>query len=80
MNRDLGSRKCRLGLLEFRLVFHFVIIATDTGDEEGFNLFRTVLKTKVIQNRTINIAIAYPGAHASRPGKMSRRHSQNVPG
>ena len=41
MNRDLGSiiiisRKCRLGLLEFRPVYHFVIIATDSGDEEGF--------------------------------------------
>ena len=41
MNRDLRSiiiisGKCRLGLLEFRPVFYFVIIATNTGEEEGF--------------------------------------------
>ena len=40
MNRDLGSitivgRRCRLGLLEFRFVLHFVIIPTDNSDEEG---------------------------------------------
>ena len=61
MNTDLGNiiiirRRCHQGLLEFWLVLHFVIIATNNGDEEGF-----ISKgfEKITQNRTINIVVAY---------------------